>query len=252
MDKCVTAAGSRLLSARISAPLCDANAVTDRHNMVGDFVGNSLVTSLLRAKLKSTPDIVRGLTRLALGRGGPREMLAICSAIHVAAELVGELLSLDMPNEGNQRLIETLKSAPTDLAHEISNRLQDEVPLLPRDGGFVRQGFDAELDEFRTLATQSRQVIAALQARYADETGIKAIKVKHNNVLGYFVEVPASHGNKLMAEPLNQTLFIAKHWPMRCVLTQRNSPSYKVRSLTLATPLKRLNCAYSKNCVTSY
>lgn len=205
MDKCVTAAGSRLLSSRISAPLCDAAAITQRHNMVGDFVGNSLVTSLLRAKLKSTPDIVRGLTRLALGRGGPREMLAIRSAIQVAAELVGEMSALDMPNEGNQRLVEILQSAPTDLAHEISGCLKDEVPLLPRDGGFVREGFDAELDEFRTLATKSRQIIAALQARYADETGIKAIKVKHNNVLGYFVEVPASHGNKLMAEPLNLT-----------------------------------------------
>jgi len=205
MDKCVTSAGSRLLATRISAPLCDPDAIIDRHNMVGDFVENSLVTSLTREKLKSTPDIVRGLTRLALGRGGPREMLAINSAINAAAKLATELAALDMPSAGNQQLIETLLDAPTQLASQIRERLQDEVPMLPRDGGFVRQGFDPELDELRTLASKSRQIIAALQARYADETGIKAVKVKHNNVLGYFVEVPASHGNKLMTEPLNQT-----------------------------------------------
>ncbi|MCZ4272199.1 DNA mismatch repair protein MutS [Maritalea porphyrae] len=205
MDKCITSAGSRLLSARLSAPLCDPAAIVERHNMVGDFFDNSLVTSLIRQKLKSTPDIVRGLTRLALGRGGPREMLAIHAAISGAVELSQELIALDRPSAGNQQLIDVLSNAPKDLAVQIAERLQDDVPMLPRDGGFVRQGFDPELDEFRKLATQSRQVIAALQARYADETGIKAIKVKHNNVLGFFVEVPASHGNKLMVEPLNQT-----------------------------------------------
>lgn len=205
IDKCVTSAGSRLLSTRISAPLCDPATIIKRHNMVADFVDNSLVTSLVREKLKSTPDIVRGLTRLALARGGPREMLAIKAAINVSSGLAAELLALERPSDGNKHLLDNLIAAPTELAAQIADRLQDEVPMLPRDGGFVRQGFDAELDEFRTLATQSRQIIAALQARYADETGIKAIKVKHNNVLGYFIEVPASHGNKLMAEPLNQT-----------------------------------------------
>ena len=205
MDKCVTSAGSRLLSARLSAPLCDPTSIIYRHNMVGDFFENSLVTSLVREKLKSTPDIVRGLTRLALGRGGPREMLAIKSAIETATQLAVELNAFDMPSDGTSALKTVLSDAPLHLATQIADRLKEDVPLLPRDGGFVREGFDAELDEFRTLATQSRQIIAALQARYADETGIKAIKVKHNNVLGYFVEVPASHGNKLMSEPLNQT-----------------------------------------------
>jgi len=205
MDKCVTSAGSRLLSARIGAPLCEPAEIIERHNMVGDFVDNSLVTSLTREKLKSTPDVVRGLTRLALGRGGPREMLAINAAINCASRIAHELVALDMPSDGNQKSIDVLSNAPTNLATNIAERLQDEVPMLARDGGFVRPGFDSELDELRNLATQSRQVIAALQARYADETGIKVIKVKHNNVLGYFVEVPASQGNKLMAEPLNQT-----------------------------------------------
>ncbi|MGJ8528696.1 DNA mismatch repair protein MutS [Maritalea sp.] len=205
MDKCVTSAGSRLLSSRLSAPLCDASATIQRHDMVGDFVNNSLVTSLVREKLKSTPDIVRGLTRLALGRGGPREMLAIKAAIETAAAQAKELQALEMQSAGVQSLSNKFEDAPFELATQIGERLKDEVPMLPRDGGFICEGFDAQLDEFRTLATQSRQVIAALQARYADETGIKAIKVKHNNVLGFFVEVPASHGAKLMGEPLNET-----------------------------------------------
>jgi len=205
MDKCVTAAGSRLLAARLSAPLCDANGIVSRHEMVGDYFASSLVTSLVREKLRSTPDIVRGLTRLALGRGGPREMLAIDSAISKSIDLAHELSSLEMPSTGSKRLQDVLRAAPQSLAQDIQARLQDEVPMLPRDGGFVLVGFSPELDEYRTLATQSRQIIAALQARYADETGVKAVKVRHNNVLGYFVEVPASHGQKLMTEPLNET-----------------------------------------------
>lgn len=205
MDKCVTAAGSRLLATRLSAPLCDPQAINARHDMVADFVNNSLVTSLVREKLRKAPDIVRGLTRLALGRGGPREMRAILASIETAIALGGEVKALDMPADGTARLQTTLQNAPQSLAREIDARLKEEVPLLPRDGGFVKKGFNQDLDELRTLATQSRQIIAALQARYADETGVKAIKIKHNNVLGYFIEVPASHGNKLMSEPLNQT-----------------------------------------------
>jgi DNA mismatch repair protein MutS len=88
---------------------------------------------------------------------------------------------------------------------ELSQALADELPFLKRDGGFVRTGFDGALDDVRQLRDESRRVVAALQARYADETGIKALKIRHNNVLGYFVEVTAQHGDKLMAPPANAT-----------------------------------------------
>ena len=87
----------------------------------------------------------------------------------------------------------------------MSAALAAELPAFKRDGGFVREGYDASLDETRGLRDESRRVVAALQARYADETGIRALKVRHNNVLGYFVEVTAQHGDKLLAAPLNAT-----------------------------------------------
>src|SRR5690606_4015326 len=94
---------------------------------------------------------------------------------------------------------------PRALAAELGRALADELPLARRDGGFVRAGFEPALDEARALRDESRRVVAAMQARYAEETGIKALKIKHNNVLGYFVEVTAQHGDKLMAPPLNGT-----------------------------------------------
>ena len=91
------------------------------------------------------------------------------------------------------------------LAAELAAALAAELPAFKRDGGFVREGYDAALDETRALRDESRRVIAALQARYAEDTGVRSLKIRHNNVLGYFVEVTAQHGDKLMAAPLNAT-----------------------------------------------
>jgi DNA mismatch repair protein MutS len=91
------------------------------------------------------------------------------------------------------------------LSAELSAALAVELPVLKRDGGFLRAGYDQALDEARALRDESRRVIAALQARYADETGVRILKIRHNNVLGYFVEVTAQHGDRLMAAPLNAT-----------------------------------------------
>src|SRR5262249_10391891 len=91
------------------------------------------------------------------------------------------------------------------LARELSAALAEELPHLKRDGGFVRAGYDAALDEARALRDESRRVIAALQARYADTTSVRTLKIRHNNVLGYFAEVTAQHGGRLMAPPLNAT-----------------------------------------------
>ena len=97
-------------------------------------------------------------------------------------------------------------AAPDDaIIAALAAALADDLPYLKRDGGFVRAGYDATLDETRALRDESRRVVAALQARYADETGVRALKVRHNNVLGYFVEVTAQHGEKLLAAPLNAT-----------------------------------------------
>ncbi len=101
--------------------------------------------------------------------------------------------------------MDALRRPSRDLAHEFARGLADDLPLLKRDGGFVRAGYEAALDETRSLRDASRLVVAAMQARYAEDTGVKGLKIRHNNVLGYFVEVTAQHGDKLLAAPLNAT-----------------------------------------------
>ena len=102
-------------------------------------------------------------------------------------------------------VMEALRRPSRDLAREFERALAEQLPLIKRDGGFVREGYEAALDESRSLRDASRLVVAAMQARYADDTGVKGLKIRHNNVLGYFVEVTAQHGDKLMAPPLNAT-----------------------------------------------
>jgi DNA mismatch repair protein MutS len=101
--------------------------------------------------------------------------------------------------------MEALRKPARDLAREYERALAEQLPLMKRDGGFVREGYEPALDETRKLRDDSRRVVAEMQARYADETGVKALKIRHNNVLGYFVEVTAQHGDKLMTAPLNAT-----------------------------------------------
>ncbi len=205
IDQTVTSAGSRLLARRLAAPLADAAAINARLDMVTEAVEDSLFTSRLRQALRAVPDITRALTRLALDRGGPRDLRSIGGAISGARELAQLLQNRDAMPEGWTRIASTLAAAPGDLAGELAAAIVEEPPNLARDGGFVREGYDAALDKERALGTESRGVIAELQARLAGETGIKALKIKHNNVLGYFVEVPAAHGPKLQASPHTET-----------------------------------------------
>ncbi|AXK82108.1 DNA mismatch repair protein MutS [Pseudolabrys taiwanensis] len=205
IDRTVTSAGSRLLAQRLSAPLTASAEIDRRLDAVAALVGDLAVRADLRSRLQTAPDLARALSRLALGRGGPRDLSAIRDGIQAAADLTR---ALDALKETPAEIADAIKSCHRPsraLANELARALGDELPLIKRDGGFVREGYDAALDELRALRDESRRVIAALQARYADETGIKALKIRHNNVLGYFVEVTAQNGDKLMAPPLNAT-----------------------------------------------
>jgi DNA mismatch repair protein MutS len=162
----------------------------------------------LRDNLKTAPDLARALARLALGRGGPRDLGAVQGAIVASRGLAAELLrtgeALGLPRE-LMGIAERLASAPTEVERSLSGALADTLPLNARDGGFILEGADANLDEHRRLRDGSRQVIAGLQATYAEATGIKSLKVRHNNVLGYFVEVTALHGPVLTKPPHVET-----------------------------------------------
>jgi DNA mismatch repair protein MutS len=203
IDRTVTSAGSRLLAQRLSAPLTDPKAIARRLDAVASFVEHGPARADTRSRLQAAPDLARALARLAVGRGGPRDLAAIRDGVLAAADLARALVSLkDTPVEIADAL-QSCRRPDGMLAAELSAALAAELPAFKRDGGFVREGYDANLDETRGLRDESRRVVAALQARYSEETGIRGLKIRHNNVLGYFVEVTAQHGDKLLAAPLN-------------------------------------------------
>ncbi|HSR77122.1 MAG TPA: DNA mismatch repair protein MutS [Xanthobacteraceae bacterium] len=205
IDRTATAAGFRLLAARLAAPLTDPDAIALRLDAVDTMLGAAPLRSELRSRLASAPDLARALARLALGRGGPRDLAAIRDGLRAAQELATRLSDLAaLPDELRDAAVALRRPNPT-IAKELARALADELPAFRRDGGFVRAGYDHALDETRTLRDESRRVVAALQTRYADETQVRALKIRHNNVLGYFVEVTAQHGERLMAAPLNKT-----------------------------------------------
>ncbi|RUT30190.1 DNA mismatch repair protein MutS [Arsenicitalea aurantiaca] len=207
IDCCVTPPGSRLLARRLAAPLAQPDPVNARLDMVEALVEESRLCTQLREGLKAAPDLTRGLTRLALDRGGPRDLLSIARAVGAAGALAERLAGADALPPGLAAIARTLGDAPAGLAEALSAALDDSPPLSARDGGFVRAGFDAALDRERALGTETRGVIAALQARLGEETGLKSLKIRHNNVLGYFLEVPAAQGARLL-EPEHRDIFI--------------------------------------------
>jgi DNA mismatch repair protein MutS len=205
IDRTVTPAGSRLLAQRLAAPLTEPAEIAHRLDGVAVFAGDGGLRGDTRTLLKSAPDLARALARLVIGRGGPRDLAAIRDGIFAAAEFARRLAALPDPPRDIAQAGEALRRADTALAEELRNALAGELPLLRRDGGFVRPGYAAALDEARALRDESRRVIAALQVRYAELTGVRALKIRHNNVLGYFVDVSAQHGEKLRGAPFNAT-----------------------------------------------
>jgi DNA mismatch repair protein MutS len=203
IDRTVTAAGARLLAARLASPLTDPVAIAARLDAVDALVQAPALRAEIRARLQNAPDMARALTRIAMERGGPRDLAAIGQGL-VAAASLADLLAGASAGE-LATAAEGLARPDGALAAHLAAALADDLPLLRRDGGFVRQGFRAGLDETRALRDESRRVIASLQTRYAEETGIRALKVKHNNVLGYFVEVAQQHGETFLRAPLNET-----------------------------------------------
>jgi DNA mismatch repair protein MutS len=205
IDRTVTAAGSRLLTQRLAAPLTDPEAIKRRLDAVAAFVADAAMRSTARARLAAAPDLARSVARLVVGRGGPRDLAAIRDGLAAAADMAGDLDTMIEAPAEIAAARAALREPDTALIAELSAALADELPLFKRDGGFVQPGYDAALDELRQLRDESRRVVASLQARYADETGIRTLKVRHNNVLGYFIEVTAQHGEKLIAPPANAT-----------------------------------------------
>jgi len=205
IDRTVTSAGSRLLAQRLAAPLTDSVAIARRLDAVSAFIADGAAREDIASILRGAPDMARALARLSVGRGGPRDLAALRDGIIAADAALARLDALEQPPEEIVAIMAALRRPARDLAQEFDRALGEQLPLVKRDGGFVRQGYEAALDETRNLRDASRLVVASMQARYADTTSIKGLKIRHNNVLGYFVEVTAQHGDKLMSAPLNAT-----------------------------------------------
>ncbi|WP_421854889.1 DNA mismatch repair protein MutS [Oricola sp.] len=196
IDRTTTGGGARLLAERLRSPLTDCAQINRRLDSVSFFAGNDRLAEDLRDVLKGCPDTPRALSRLSLNRGGPRDLLAIRDGLRAASEAARLLADAALPEELDACL-ERLRGAPHAFGGKLDEALGDDVPLLKRDGGFIRAGHHGELDEMRALRDESRKVIAALQAQYAEETGVKSLKIKYNNVLGYFIEVTALNSGAL-------------------------------------------------------
>nr|WP_246270502.1 DNA mismatch repair protein MutS [Hongsoonwoonella zoysiae] len=201
IDRTVTGAGSRLLAARLAGPLLDIEAIHRRQDAVELFHSETMLRERLREYLKAAPDMARALSRLALDRGGPRDLLALAEGLS-SAHAIANLLAKHgvLPAEVDAAR-ESLAETPYDLGQELNHALSDEPPLLKRDGGFVAEGYLPDLDDLRRLRDDSRKVIARMQAELSQELALRSLKIKHNNVLGWFIEVPTMQAEKLTADP---------------------------------------------------
>jgi len=202
MDRTVTASGARLLAARLAAPLTDVKAIGARHDAVEAFAKDSELRRQAREALRSAPDIARALGRLSVARGGPRDLANLRDGVKAARALREDLRQQSLAGEALEA-IGTLSENITAVSR-LSDRLEfllvDEPPYLSRDGGFIRTGAHAPLDEMRSLRDESRRVIAGLEGKYRQTSGVAQLKIKHNGVLGYFIEVTQQHADKLLTD----------------------------------------------------
>ena len=205
IDLTVTPAGARLLAERLASPLTDPEAVNRRLDSLEFLVEAAPMRDALRRALTHAPDFLRALSRLSLDRGGPRDLAAVRDGLAAAATLASILeAAQELPPEILSAYAR-LRADCAELGRDLEATLADDLPLIKRDGGFVRPGAMAALDEARSLRDESRRVIAGLQASYANEAGVRQLRIKHNNFLGYFIETPQAAGETLLKPPHNAT-----------------------------------------------
>jgi DNA mismatch repair protein MutS len=198
IDRCQTAAGRRLLGEDISAPLTDRRAIESRLALVAWLHEDAIRRERVRSALKAMPDFSRALARLAAGRGSPRDLALLRDGLGAADALKRELEG-EAERPALLEALLPLLGGHGALVEQFSRALVDSPPIDASKGGYIAEGYDAELDALRDAASNGRRAIAALEARYRDGTGISSLKIRHNAVLGYHVEVSAKHAEQLMA-----------------------------------------------------
>lgn len=207
IDRTVSGPGARLLASWLNRPLLDEARINARLDGISFFEHHPDLNEPIRQHLKTSADAARSFSRLALGRGGPRDICAIATTA-----LLGEQISAIFATPKFKPLPKRLERALSGISlatkpelaaliKDIKNAFQESPPLYARDGGFIKQGWSANLDALMKLRDDSRKYIAALQSEYAQLSGVTSLKIKHNNVLGYFIEVTPKHGDVLLSGP---------------------------------------------------
>ena len=210
MDRCVTAMGARLLKSWVLAPLVDADEIRGRHDAVAELLDDDDCAGELRKRLRDVLDVERLAGRLGCERANPRDLVALRESLATLPELRHLLESAKA-----DLLRATVASFPElgDLVERLSAALVDEPPMGLREGGLLREGFNAEVDELRALGREGKGFIAAFQAREAEATQIPSLKIGYNKVFGYYIEVTNSHKDKVPTTYLRkQTLKNAERY----------------------------------------
>ncbi|MFV0297316.1 MAG: DNA mismatch repair protein MutS [Hyphomicrobiaceae bacterium] len=208
IDRTVTGPGARELAARLASPLKDVRAINARLDAVAFLLESAPLRDDLRQSLKSSPDIARAVSRITLGRGAPRDLGfvgdGLAAANHIATLLDNAAGAVGLPEVLGQAM-KQITSVEPDLADRLAAALIDTPGHQKRDGGFVKKGYRPDLDEALRLRDDSRRVMATLEAGYIETTGIKNLKVRHNNILGFFIETSALNAKPLLSPPLSET-----------------------------------------------
>jgi DNA mismatch repair protein MutS len=197
VDRTVTGAGARLLAADLGAPLLDRPRIEARLDLVAAFERDSALRDSVRRQLRALPELGRALGRLVAGRGGPRDLAQLRDGLEEARRLHDRLAKID---DRPALLAELLPQmvGHGELTDLLSRALVSSPPLDSAQGGYIAEGYDAALDALRSTSGEGRRAIAALEARYRQQTGIAVLKIRHNAVLGFHIEVPARHADRLM------------------------------------------------------
>ncbi len=212
LDRTITGAGGRLLHSRVANPLLDIKEINNRLDVIEFFMENNSVREDFREILRACPDIERAVSRISLGRGGPRDLANIGQGLDIVPKIKN--LLADFSQKPDAQMIKELPKAlqdilnrlgyHEDLVEKLANALDEDLPLLARDGGFIKEGYYPPLDEIKHIKNDSHKLLADMQAKYAEQTGIPQLKIKYNNVIGYFVETPS----KFAAQMLEDKFFI--------------------------------------------
>ena len=198
IDQTKTAAGGRMLRQYLARPLCSVEAIKRRQDMVAFFTDAEQIRTQCVDLFKQLPDLERVLGRIVLGRGGPRDLAQIRDGLALIPQLRTLFHGASLPVQLDWALQQL--GDHSSLVDTLQRALAADLPLLARDGGFIASGYRPDLDTIKTHKEDSRRILAKMQDSYVQKTGISTLKITYNNLLGYFIEVPAKQANKLLTD----------------------------------------------------